>query len=337
MQVSDYFYRKQKITENMDRIIFINPIDAANINALSKLRNSSTFAKYIDPIDFHYSMFSALYQSGVNYFQTEEKILPISISDNSFWKKKLTDIDDKAYNKAIKKTQILLENKLHFETDNSKTQMLELETISILSNLFYSFETGIPFINTNYSLKQHLVFMKERMDKDLWNSLSLLSLMISGENIHTITPKYSILKDDFKRFEEISNSKLFSNYSDSLHELQYVEKFTSLKKEISINSYKLFSKYGGNLNMKETAFSFVKFNKVILDSFVSNIPSLVGEFVINSVEKISKDKKRISFYEIEESKYANMFCNIFDDAIKKEGHEKFKSIIDEFIESKNSR
>jgi hypothetical protein len=269
----------------MDKLIYISPLDVLNINIVSALRNTGAFAKHIDSIDYHFTFFSTMYQSGVNYFQTEERLLPDSLKDYKFWKHKLTSLNAKAYEKAIVKTNSILEGKLHFESDNSKTRMLRAETIALLSNIFYSLETGIPFINTNFSLAKHLGFMKERMDKDLLKSLHLLSSLIVCEPIRTITPKYSVLKDDIRRFEDISNSRLFNSYSDSLTTLQYSSKYKTLKKDINVTTLKLFNKYASNINIKETAFSFLKFNKNIIDTFVSKIPSLIGEFVITSFEK----------------------------------------------------
>jgi hypothetical protein len=313
----------------MDKLIYISPLDIGNINELSSLRNNKTFSKYIDPIDYHFTLFSTLYQSGVNFFETEEKLLPNSLKDYKFWKNKLTPLNVKAYDKAILKTRTILEGKLHFEADSAKTRRLEFETVALLSNIFYSLETGIPFINTNYSLAKHLGFMKERMDKDLLHSLHLLSSLIVPETIQTITPKYSVLKEDINRFEDISNSRLFASYSNSLNELQYSSKYKDLKKDISVKSLKLFGKYSSNINIKETAFSFLKFNKSIIDLFISKIPSLVGDFVITSFEKLSKEKRKVSFYEIEEARYSTLFCNIFDDTLKDGGMERLNKVIDE--------
>ena len=65
----------------MDKLIYLSPFDIGNINGLSSLRNSGAFANYIDPIDFHFTLFSTLYQSGANYFMTDETKLPISIKE----------------------------------------------------------------------------------------------------------------------------------------------------------------------------------------------------------------------------------------------------------------
>jgi len=318
----------------MDKLIYLSPFDIGNINGLSLLRNSGTFANYVDPIDFHFALFSTLYQSGANYFMTDENKLPKSIKENAFWKDKLVPFDKIVFDKSVNKTTKLLSNKLHFEEDSAKTRMLQSETVAILSNLFYTLQTGTPFVNTNSSFEKHLHFMEKRMDKELYNSLKLLTSLIVCENIQTITPRYSFIRDDIKRFEDIANSILFRNYSDSLQELQHLSKFARIKKNISVNSLKLFNKYGNNVNLKKTTYSFLKFNQGIVDTFLSKIPTLVGDFFLESFESLLNDKRRVSFYEIEEVKYHTLFCNIFDDTIKKEGYEKFKDIIEELKNEK---
>jgi hypothetical protein len=99
----------------MNKLIYINPLDIENINALSSLRNSEPYSRYINSIDYHFVLLSTLYQSGANYFETDIELLPQSIINYPFWKEKLTLFDSKQYDKAIGKVNAILENKLHFE------------------------------------------------------------------------------------------------------------------------------------------------------------------------------------------------------------------------------
>jgi hypothetical protein len=313
----------------MSNLIYISPTDLDEINGLSELRNTGTLAKYLDPIDFHFILFSTLYQSGVSYFQTNEFLLPNTIRKYNFWTNKIIPYDRIAFIHSLERTSSIVKDKIHFAQESPKTKKLQRETISQLSNLFYSFETGSPFLNTNFSLAKHLEHMESRMDKNLYLALLNLSSLIIKEDIQTITPKYSVLKEDIKRFEDIAMSTLFRKYSDSLCLLSDPSKLSVIKKDIKTNSFKLLNKYGHSLNLKETAFSFIKFNKTILDLFVSKIPSTIGDFVIQSLEKMTKEKRKVYFYEVEEVKYWYVFCNLIQDCIKKHGPEKFKTIFEE--------
>lgn len=320
----------------MNRIIYINPIDLEEIIAFSYIRNDGIFSKYIDPIDYYFILFSTLYQSGINYFQTNLNLIPPSIKQSDFWKNKLIQFDKDAFINSMNKTNSLTKDKFHFEDDSAKVNQLKKETISHFSNFFYSLETGVPFINTHYFFPKYLEIMNKRLDNVFLHSLQNLSSLIKQEEIQTLTPKYSILKQDLKRFEDIANSRLFFNYSESLSLLPETKKLKSIKKDIAFNSYRLFNKYSSSFTLKSTAFTFLQINKNIADLFFGKIPSIIGDFFIQSLEKIVSEKKRIYFFEIDEIKYHKMFCNILQDCINKHGTGILRTIYQELEDKQNS-
>jgi hypothetical protein len=73
----------------MDKMIYISPLNLSGINSISELANNDTFLKHLDPIDYHFVLFSSLYQSGANYFQLDINYLPKAIKGNKFWKDNL--------------------------------------------------------------------------------------------------------------------------------------------------------------------------------------------------------------------------------------------------------
>ena len=313
----------------MRQLVYISPRDIGSLNGLTSFSNSNAILKYLDPVDYHSVLFSTLYQSGIKYFEISENSLPPYITQNDFWKSKITKYNHKAFNNSIEKAKLVLDGRFYHDVDKKYNVVQYPAVLDYLSKLFYSFETGTPFINPGFITQKDFDLLEPRMDKQLLICLRNLGSLVKDEKIQTITPSYSVLKKDIKRFEDIFHTRVFKLYSDSLQELPHSSKLSLLKKDIGVNSLKLFNKYGNDLNFKETAFSFIKFNKKILDLFVSKIPSTVGDFVINSIETLTKEKKKIYFHEVKDAKYSTLLCNRIDEIIKQEGFEKFKIIVDE--------
>jgi len=324
LSVSSYF---------MTPLIHISQRDIDNINGVTLFSNSTPVLKHLDPVDYHSILFSTLYQSGVNYFEINIDQLPPVITDNEFWRSKIIPWNDTATQTAYQRALKVLEGKFNREIDNKYNVPQFRDMLDYLFKLFYSMETGTPFINPEYIRTEDFNKLEPRMDKNLLNCLKNLNTLTINEQVCTITPVYSILKKDVKRFEDIFHSKPYRHYSDLLQQAPLEQKFEALKKDINVSAIKLVNKYGNNLSIKETAFNFVKFTKKTVDLFVSKIPSTVGDFVIQATENISKEKKRIYFHEIDEAKFSTLLCKRIDE-IQETGN--FKSVVDELTKQKEA-
>lgn len=290
--------------------------DIATLKGISNFANSSDMTNLLDPINYHFILFSTLYQSGTNYFQTYKPALPNEIQQSSFWNEKLVDIDNDAYSIAKSKTEKILEGKLNLNLDDPRGKYFKLVIEVHLANLLYATQTGSSFLTVHGSLEEHLPILEKHMEKELWLSLKNLSALIKPEQISTVTPKFTILKDDIKRFEDISYTRLYKNYQDSIGLLEYGQ-IDKIKKEISTNSLKLFNKYGNYISLNETAFNLIKFSKKIIDSFAYIAPPFVGDFIISSAEKMMENKKTIQFYNIKELNYENLLVSRIEEKMKK--------------------
>jgi hypothetical protein len=208
----------------MDRIIYISPKDLSGINTISELANSETFLKYLDPIDYHFILFSSLYQSGTDYFQLDRKNLPETIRENPFWKEKFINLDNKVYIDSIIKANKILKSNFDFEADKKFRAPQHINIQNYLSSLFYSTETGIPFVNAEFAESKSFDFLESRLSKELFLAIKNLNSLVISDKISTITPQYSVLKKDVRRFEDIANSTIYLNYSDSLNLLSQTNK-----------------------------------------------------------------------------------------------------------------
>lgn len=318
----------------MDKIIYISPEDLGSLTGISNFANSPNIIKLLDPVNYHFILFSTLYQSGANYFQTYREELPTEIKHSNFWNEKLINIDKKAYEIAKSKAVQILDGKLNINLDDARGKYLKIVTEIHLANLFYATQTRNSFVSVHNSLESHLDILKKGMDKELWISLKNLSTLIKAESIPTIAPKFSILKNDVKRFEDISYSKLFRDYHKSISLIEH-EHISKAKKEISSMSLRLFNKYGNYLSLNDTVFNFIKFGKKIIDSFISIVPPFVSDFLIASAETMMKNKRTIRFYELKEINYQNILVNRIEEIFKVGGDEKFKEIVEGFKAEKN--
>ena len=225
----------------MSKIVYLSPGDLGSLNGISSFANSSGFTEILGEVDYHFILFSTLYQSGALFFQTDKEYLPQQIKNSDFWKDKIIGVDIQAYNNATKKVNQILDGKWTINTEDVRGKFLVAVLEVHLGSLFYCLQTGNSFVNI-HSLQKHIEFIKKGINKELWISLKNLLSTIIVENVVTITPKYSALKKDIKRFEDICSSRLFINYQNSINLITQENKIEKAKKEISTSSLKLFNK-----------------------------------------------------------------------------------------------
>lgn len=169
-------------------------MNLSGINAISKLANSDTFLKYLDPVDYHFLLFSTLYQSGTDFFELDLNYLPDSIKTNSFWKDKFIEIDKQRFAKSIQKANKILLKNFDFELDKKYNAPQFFNLQSHFSSLFYATETGTPFINAEFAESKSFDFLESRFSKELFNAIKNFNSLIQSDKISTITPQYSVLK-----------------------------------------------------------------------------------------------------------------------------------------------
>jgi hypothetical protein len=320
----------------MDRVLYISPIDLSGINSISKLANYETFLEHLDPINYHFLLFSTLYQSGTSFFQLDKSILPETILANPFWKDKFIDIDNKAYDKSIEKATNILKENFDFELDR-KYRAPQYENLkSFFSSLFYSVETGVPFVNAEFSESKNFDFLESRLRRELFIAIKNFNELIHSDNVSTIVPQYTVLKKDVRRFEDIANSTLYLKYSESLHLLSDTKKIETIKKDIHANALKVYNKYANHLDLKAMAFGFLKFNKKIVDLFTNKVTSIFGDFIIEAIEKSSTGKKKIHYYKVDEAHYMIQWANRIGELMSKGGKDKLDLFLKEY-KTKNSR
>src|SRR6185436_16296525 len=314
----------------MDKIIYISPKDLSGINSISELANFDTFLNYLDPVDYHFILFSTLYQSGTNFFQLNSKNLPEAIRSHPFWKNKFVDIDNKPYQKAaIKATKILNGNfDLVLDKKYNAPQFPNLH--NYFTSLFYSAETGIPFINVDYPERKSFDFMESRLSKELFLAINNLNSQVQSDKISTITPQYSVLKKDVKRFEDIATSAIYRNYSDSLGLLVESSKIEVAKKEIHINALKVYNKYAKHLDLTGMTFGLLKFNKKLADLFVNKATSVFGDYIIDTIEKATSGKRKVCYYKVDEAHYMIQWANRIGELMSKGGRDKLQEFLDEY-------
>lgn len=317
----------------MDKIIYISPLHLAGINSISKLANSKTFLEHLDPVDYHFLLFSTLYQSGTDFFQLDINDLPPVILTNPFWKDKFINVDKDAYKKSLQKAANILNNNFDLELDNKYNAPQQVNLINYFSSLFYSTDTGIPFVNAEFAELKNFDFLESRLSKELFFAIKNFYSLVQSDSISTITPQYSVLKKDVRRFEDIANSTLYLRYSDSLNLLPDTKKIEIVKKDIHANALKLYGKYGKNLDLKAMTFSFLKFNKKILDLFINKPASVFGDYLLESFEKATSSKKKIYYYKVEEAHYMIMWANRIGELMKHTG----RKGLDTFLQEHNKK
>ena len=155
----------------MDRIIYIDPKTQAGLKSISELSNSETFLKYLDPVDYNFVLYASLYQSGTNYFELDLSILPESIKTNPFWKDKFISSNKKVYQASEDKAVKILENNFDFDLDKTYNAPQAYNLKEYFTSLFYSADTGIPFVNAEYAESKNFDFLESRFSKEFFLSL----------------------------------------------------------------------------------------------------------------------------------------------------------------------
>jgi hypothetical protein len=318
----------------MNKIIYISPLNISGITAITELANSNTFLEYLDPIDYHFLLFSTLYQSGSNFFQVEKQILPNSIIEDPFWKGKLLQTDNRAYVTSIQKATVLLQDNFNIELDNKYNAPQFINLLNYFSNLFYSSKTGIPFVNAEFAESRNFDFLQSRLSSELFTSIKNLYSLIQPDSVSTITPQYSILKKDIKRFEDITESLVYRKYADSLSLISQTNKIETLKKEIHASALKVYNKYGNSLDLRSLTFGFLRFNKKVIDLFVNKAASILGDYLIDSFENVTSGKNRISYYKVDQAHYMIMWANRIGEFMEKAGNDGLSRFLGERKEKK---
>jgi len=313
----------------MSNLIYISPLDIKGINAVQELGNEQSFLNYLDYVDFHFVFFSALYQSGINSFETELKFLPQELINNPFWRERFHQINDKVYSESLAKSSTILRGNFDIEKDK-KFNAPQLEYIlNHFSSLFYSFESKIPFVCTQFVQAKDFNFLETRLSNELYSSIINLYSLISSTDVQTIVPQYSVLKKDVKRFEDIATSSAFRQYSESL-ELLPIEGYSkSLNNDIKNRALRIYNKHTSSLDMKSMTFSFIKSNKKILDLFTNKITSVIGDFVIESFEKVISENRMVHFYDFKEAFILRLFAERINELQKVGGKEAFEKVLNE--------
>jgi hypothetical protein len=320
----------------MNKIIYISPLSIAGVNSISKLGNSDTFLEHLNVVDYHFLLFSALYQSGVDFFQLDLNQLPTDISTNPFWKDRFVDVDKKVFSETWQKAGNILETNFDFELDSKYRASQHINLQNYLSSLFYSANTGIPFVNSEFAESRNFDFLESRLSKELFFALKNLYSLIQPDSVLTVTPQYSVLKKDIKRFEDIASSTLYIKYSDSLHLLSQTDKIVAVKKDIHMNALKLYNKFGKGLDLKSMTFGFLKFNKKIIDLFINKAASIFGDYLIETFEKAVTTKKKISYYKVDEAHYMIMWANRIGELMQYTGKDGLKKFLEKPMDKNSS-
>lgn len=322
----------------MEKIIYVSSAEIGGLNSISRLGNSKVFLDELEFVDFHFMLFSTLYQSGTNYFQLDLQALPQEILTNPFWKNKFIDIDRNLLEKSFQKSSEIVKANFDYELDKNYKAPQAFYFQDYFTSLFYSTETGIPFVNPNFAEPKSFDFLETRMSKELFISIKNLNSLIQTSEISTITPQYSVLKKDVRRFEDIIESTLFSNYKDSIALLENEnDKIETVKKEIKVNALKLYQKYTGNLDIKDVGFSFLKANKKAADLFLNKPASIFGDFVIETLEKLIIGKRKVTYYKVDEANFMLLWAQRIGELTEKGGNEKLKEFLTEYRKVKNNR
>jgi ribosomal protein L25 (general stress protein Ctc) len=319
----------------MEKIMYIGVKEIGGLNSISKLSNSSEFLDFLEPIDFHFILFSSLYQSGTNYFQLNTSALPSNLLNNPFWKDKFIDIDHKMFDKAYAKSSNIMNANFDFELDKKYTAQQAVLFQDYFTSLFYATDAGIPFVNPDYADSKNFDYLESRLSKELFAAIKSFTSLIQKNDISTITPQYSVLKKDVRRFEDIVESSLYLNYQNSLILLENdTHKIETIKKDIQVNALKLYHKYANTLDIKNMGFSFLKTNKKIADLFLNKPSSIFGDFIIDTLEKVATSNKKINYYKVDEANFMLLWAKRIGELMQKSQKAKLEEFLKE--QRKNS-
>jgi len=317
----------------MKDLIYISPLDIKGINAVHDLGNEEAFLEYLEFVDYHFVFFSTLYQSGVNYFETDLKLLPPELLNNPFWKERFYQMDSKSYDESFIKAGIIIKDNFDIEKDK-KYNAPQLEYImNHFTSLFYSLDSKLPFVSTQFISVNDFKFLESRFSQELYTSIVNLYSLITATDIQTIVPQYSVLKNDIKRFEDIATSSAFRKYSEYLELLPINGDSKKLTNEIKKRAIKVYNKHASSLDMKSMTFSFIKSNKKVLDLFTNKLTSIAGDFIIASIEKLMSEKKMIHFYDFKDAFLLRLFAERIGELQRVGGKDAFEKVLNEIKKS----
>jgi len=201
------------------------------------------------------------------------------------------------------------------------------------TSLFYSLDSKLPFVSTQFINVKDFKFLESRFSQELYASIVNLYSLITATDIQTIVPQYSVLKNDIKRFEDIATSSVFRKYSESLEILPIEGDSKNLAKDIKKRAIKVYNKHASSLDMKSMTFSFIKSNKKVLDLFTNKITSIIGDFFIASIEKLMTEKKMIHYYDLKDAFLLRLFAERIGELQRVGGKEAFEKVLNEIKKS----
>jgi hypothetical protein len=311
----------------MNGIIYLTPKNLAGINEISELSNHEVFLRYLPTIDYHLMLFGTLYQNGARYIQLDLDMLPPHLKCHPFWKDKFMDIDRNLFAKTIKKADKILQVNFNHQLDGTFLSPQLPNMINYFSALFYSSESGIPFINPEYSEFKDFAFLESRFSKELFVSLKNLTSLMQFDSMSSLIPRYSVLNTDIRRFEDIAMSTTYKAYSTSVELLSNASNLEDAKKEVHFNAIKVYNKYANYIDIKSVGFSFIKYSKKLADIFISKPFSIAGDYFIDLLEKTTTGKRKVFFYKADNAHYMILWGNRFGQLMSLAG----KDVLDSFL------
>ena len=171
--------------------------------------------------------------------------------------------------------------------------------------------------------------IESRVSKELYQSLLNLNSLINKESVQTVVPRYSILKNDIQRFEDITTSLPFRNYSNSLSQLPLDSNNLTLKNDIKRNALTLYHKNKKSLELNDMTFSIIKSSKKIIDLFSNKVVSAVGDVLIENIENAVSSKRNVSFYDFRDAYMLRLFAKRISELHKTGGKEAFEKVLSE--------
>jgi len=98
----------------MEKIIHISPQITSGIKVISDFGNAEAFLQHLQPVDYHFALFSTLYQSGVDFIQVDLSTLPDTVRNHPFWSQRLVQMEDENWTACNAKALRILENNFDF-------------------------------------------------------------------------------------------------------------------------------------------------------------------------------------------------------------------------------
>ena len=317
----------------MTNSIYISPIDIQGINAVNQIANEQVFTEHLNYIDYHFIFFSTLFQSGIETFETNKEEVPTHFLNDPFWESKFVDLDDEKYAISSLKAHKIIESSFDKELDQKYNFKQENYLKSHLNSIFYSSSRNLPFASTLFVAIKDFETVKSRLTSETYTSIINLYKLFEAENVSTVIPKYSVLKKDVKRFEDIAVSSTFRNYQRLLLELGDSSEHVTLNKSIKTEATRLFNKFSSSLDLKKASINFLKLNKKIADQFIPKVASNVGDSILEVIEHLILKEKKMYYYDSKDAFLLRLFSHRLEEARKTVGPETLKQIMQELKQS----